>query len=198
MSSGAAVQRLLSTSPPMRKLVRFHTWQSLDGAGMRRAVLLGLAGALLIGACTASPGPGSASSAPSAGLAGETIVIRTEMTIADTPGSEPTATGKVLEGSMLAGATFCVDGTIRDSHANLDPAVEPLGLIDRTFTCPDGTVRMVFTPAEMEHDARAGTWTIVSGTGAFEKARGTGSIDTEYDPANQALPRETLTGTITR
>ena len=167
---------------------------------MRKAVVLELVGVLLIiGACTATPGAGGASSALSAGeSASETIVVRTEMTIADTPGSEPTATGKVLEGSMLGGATFCVDGTIRDSHASLDPAVEPLGLIDRTFTCPNGTVRMVFTPAEMEHDARAGTWTIVSGTGEFEKARGSGIIDTQYDPANEALPRETLTGTVTR
>ena len=166
---------------------------------MRRVVVLGLAGALLIWACTASPRDGSASSLPSAGesAAGESIVILTEMAIADTSGAEPIATGRVLQGSMLGGATFCVDGTIRDSHANLDPAVESLGLIDRTFTCPDGTVRMVFTPAEMQQDDRAGTWTIVSGTGAFERARGSGTIDTEYDPANQALPRETLTGRIT-
>jgi hypothetical protein len=120
------------------------------------------------------------------------------MAIADTPGSEPTATGEVLEGSTLGGATFCAGGTIRDSHASLDPAVDPLGLLDRTFPCSDGTLRIVFTPAEMQHDARAGTWTVVSGTGAYEKLRGSGTIDTEYDPANESLPQEMLTGTVTR
>ncbi len=134
---------------------------------MRRAVVLGLAGALLVGACTATPGDGNRSSAPSAG---ESIVIRTEMAIADTSGAEPIATGKVLEGSMVDGATFCVGGTIRDSHANLDPAVEPLGLIDRTFTCPDGTMRIVFTPAEMQGDARAGSWTVVPRHAPFHGA----------------------------
>ena len=59
-------------------------------------------------------------------------------------------------------------------------------------------MRIVFTPAEMQGDARAGSWTVVSGTGAYEKVGGSGKIDTEYDPANQALPRETLTGSVTR
>jgi hypothetical protein len=111
-------------------------------------------------------------------------------------GADPT--GDVLEGSTLGGGAFCSGGTIRDSHASLDPVVDPLGLLDRTFTCSDGTLRIVFTPAEMQNDTRAGTWMVVSGTGAYEKLRGSGTIDTEYDPANQSLPQETLTGTITR
>jgi hypothetical protein len=166
---------------------------------MRRAVMLGLVGTLFAGACGATPSSGTPTSvASTGGSPGEAIVVRTKMAIAETSGSEPTATGEVLEGSTLGGGTFCAGGTIRDSHASLDPTVEPLGLIDRKITCSDGTVRLVFTPAEMQDDARAGTWTIVSGTGAFEKLRGSGDIDTEYDPANQSLPRETLTGTVTR
>ncbi len=164
---------------------------------MRGAVVLRLAVAVLVGACAATSGSGNPTSALSTGeSAGESMTVLTEMAIADTSGAEPIATGKVLEGSTLGGGTFCAGGTIRDSHANLDPAVEPLGLIDRKITCSDGTIRIVFTPAEMEGVPHAGTWTIVSGTGAFEKLRGTGTIETEYDPANQALPRETLTGTV--
>jgi len=167
---------------------------------MRNALVLGLASAIFVGACAAAPsGSGSPTSAPSNGLSsGESIVVRTRMAIADAPGSEPTATGEVLEGSTLGGETFCAAGTIRDSHASLDPAVDPLGLLDRTFTCSDGTLRIVFTPAEVQDDTRAGTWTVVSGTGAYEKLRGSGTIDTEYDAASDSLPEETLTGTVTR
>ena len=68
------------------------------------------------------------------------------MGIAAEPGAEPIATGEVLDGSTVGDSPFCVGGTIRDSHASLDPAVEPLGLIDRMITCSDGTVRIVFTP----------------------------------------------------
>jgi hypothetical protein len=176
---------------------------------MRRAMLLGLAGSLFVGACAAPPVGGNATSAPSTGgnatsapsaggSPGGSIVIRTKMVIAATSGSEPTATGEVLEGSTLGDGTFCVGGTIRDSHASLDPAVEPLGLIDRRITCSDGTVRIVFTPGETQNLTQGGSWTIVSGTGAFEQIHGTGKMETVYDPADDSLGRETLTGTVTR
>jgi hypothetical protein len=169
-----------------------------EGAVVIKAVVLGLASTLFVGACAATPGGGNATSAPSAGGSpGESIVIRTKMAIAATSGSEPTATGEVVEGSTLGSATFCPGGTILDSHASLDPAVEPLGLIDRKITCSDGTVRIVFTPAEVQDDPHAGTWKIVSGTGAFKQLRGSGEMETVYDPAD-SLGHETLTGTVTR
>src|SRR6188474_1173808 len=110
-----------------------RAWSNAQGGVMRNALVLGLASAIFVGACAAAPsGSGSPTSAPSNGLSsGESIVVRTRMAIADAPGSEPTATGKVLEGSTLGGETFCAAGTIRDSHASLDPAVDPLGLLDR-------------------------------------------------------------------
>jgi hypothetical protein len=61
--------------------------------------------------------------------------------IAAASGAETIATGEVLEGSTLGGSPFCVGGTILDTHGSPDPAEEPHGLIDRTITCPDGTVR---------------------------------------------------------
>ena len=55
--------------------------------------------------------------------------------------SEPIATGTIRVGSALAGTPFCVGGTIRDSHASLDPKMKRYQ-IDRKITCPNGTVRM--------------------------------------------------------
>jgi hypothetical protein len=46
---------------------------------------------------------------------------------------------------------------------------------------------------------QAGSWTIVSGTGAFEGLRGSGEIEIVYDPdPNELAARETYTGTVTR
>jgi hypothetical protein len=42
-----------------------------------------------------------------------------------------------------------------------------------------------------------GSWTIVSGTGAFEGLRGRGEMETVYGPDEASPVRETLTGTVT-
>jgi hypothetical protein len=91
---------------------------------MRSAVVLVLVGVLLLGAC-AGDGDDAAntSAATTTAPRGEPIVIRTRVTIADEPGSEPIATGEVLGGSTLGGSPFCAGGTIRDSHGSSDPAV---------------------------------------------------------------------------
>ena len=153
---------------------------------MRRAVVLVLVGVLLVGACSAGEDSASDPSAVSTPeQSGEKILILTSMAVAATAGAEPIATGEVLEGSTLGGSPFCVGGTILDSHASLDPAMEPYGPVDRTITCPDGTVRLGFTPP-------AGSWTIVSGTGAFEGLRGSGEMK------DDAPGQETFTGTASR
>jgi hypothetical protein len=129
----------------------------------------------------------------------EQIVIRTRMVIAAEEGAEPIATGEVSEGSTLGGSPFCAGGTILDSHGSDDPAVEPHGLIDRTITCRDGSVRMGFTPeVAPPGQAQTGAWTIVGGTGAFEGLRGSGEMEIVNDPNDGSLGRETLTGTVTR
>ncbi|HEV8211267.1 MAG TPA: hypothetical protein VGP77_14145 [Vicinamibacterales bacterium] len=43
-----------------------------------------------------------------------------------------------------------------------------------------------------------GSWTIVSGTGAFEGLRGSGEMKIVYDPDPHAAARGTYTGTVTR
>jgi hypothetical protein len=162
---------------------------------MRRAVAGVLVGGLLAtGACGGEDGESEpdASSATSPGKA--RVVIRTNITIAATPGAEPIATGEVLEGSTLGSAPFCAGGTILDSHASADPAVKNLGLVDRLITCRDGTVRMVFTP----EPPQGGAWTVVSGTGAYEGLHGSGTFQITYSPDPNAPARERYTGAVTR
>jgi hypothetical protein len=160
---------------------------------MRRVVLVGV---LLVGACGgAADDTAEASATSTTGPSGEPITIRLRLDVADEEGSEPIATGEVLEGSTLGGSPFCVGGTSLDSHASGDPAVEPYGLIDRTITCPDGSVRMGFTPDVVPG---GGSWTIVSGTGAFEGLRGSGENEVVKDPDDDSFDLETLTGTVTR
>jgi hypothetical protein len=126
----------------------------------------------------------------------EAVVIKTSVSIAATEGAEPIATGEILKGSTLGGTAFCAGGTILDSHASADPAVAELGLIDRAITCPDGSVRMVFTPGE-QGLKQPGVWTIVSGTGPFEGLRGSGELEVTYDPTDDTAAHETYTGTAT-
>jgi hypothetical protein len=164
---------------------------------MRGAVLLVLVGVLFLGACGGDEDDAADTSAASTTAPrGEPIVIRTRMVIAATPGAEPIATGEVLEGSTLGGSAFCAGGTILDSHGSPDPDVL---LIARTITCPDGRVRMDLTPEVVpQGQTQTGSWTIVSGTGAFEGVRGSGEMEVVDDPDDASLGRETLTGTVTR
>ena len=45
---------------------------------------------------------------------------------------------------------------------------------------------------------QTGSWTIVSGTGAFEGLRGSGEMEVVYDPDPNEPARGTYTGTVTR
>jgi hypothetical protein len=166
---------------------------------MRRAVVLVLLGVLLLGACGGDDDEAADTSAAStAAPGGEPIVIRTRMVIAAAPGTEPIATGEILEGSTLGDSPFCPGGTILDSHGSPDPTVEPYGLVDRTITCPDGTVRVGFTPEQPQGLTQTGSWRIVGGTGAFEGLDGSGEMKIVYDPDDDSLGHETFTGTIQR
>jgi hypothetical protein len=166
---------------------------------MRRAVVLVLVGVLLLGACGGDEDDvADTRAASTTAPRGEPIVIRTRVVIAAAPGAEPIATGEVLDGSTLGDSPFCAGGTILDSHGSPDPTVEPYGLIDRTITCPDGTVRVGFTPEETQGLIQTGSWTIVGGTGEFEGLRGSGEMEVVNDPDPDSPARETLTGTVTR
>ena len=167
---------------------------------MRGAVVPIVAGVLVLAACGGENDAADTSAASTTAPRGERIVIHEKLIIAATEGSEPIATGEILAGSKLGGSPFCASGTIRDTHASLDPKMEPY-LIDRKITCPDGTVRIGFTPqvgAEPQGQTQMGSWTIVSGTGAFERLRGSGKSEAVYGPNPNSPVRETLTGTATR
>jgi hypothetical protein len=161
---------------------------------MSSAVLRVLVGVLLVGACRGGEDGASETSVQS-----EQVELRTSVIGAATERTEPIATGEVLEGSTLGGSPFCVGGTILDSHGSPDPEV---ALISRRITCPDGRVRMDTAPEVSQGMpqglTQTGSWTIVSGTGAFEGLRGSGEMRVVYDPDPNAPARGTYTGTVTR
>jgi len=176
----------------------------VEGIVMRRAVVLVVLGVLSLGACGGDEDDAAHKGAASATApAGEPIVIRAKLIVAAEEGSEPIATGTVLEASTLGSAPFCVGGTILESHASLDPKIKPY-LIDRKITCPDGTVRIGFTPevgagpAPQGQTPQKGVWTIVSGTGEFEGLSGSGKSEAVYGPTPSSPVRSTFTGTVTR
>jgi len=107
--------------------------------------------------------------------------------------------GCVVEGSTLGGSPCCVGGTILDTHASSDPEV---ALIARTITCPEGGGRTDIAPEVAQgvpQDlTQTGSWTMVSGTGAFESLRGSGQMEVVYDPDLSAPARGTHAGTVSR
>jgi hypothetical protein len=130
-------------------------------------------------------------------------VIREKLTIAEEEGSEPIATGTILAGSTLGDTPFCAGGTILESHASLDPKMEPY-LIDMKISCPDGTSRIGLNPEvgadpnPTEGQPQKGVWTIVSGTGEYEGLGGSGTSEALYGATPNSPVRQTLTGTVTR
>jgi hypothetical protein len=176
---------------------------------MRRAVVLVLVGVfvligvLFLGACGGDEDAADTGAASTTAPRGEPIVIREKLIVAAEEGSEPIATGTVLEGSTLGGTPFCAGGTILESHASLDPKLKAY-LIDRKVTCPNGTVRIGFTPevgagpVPQGQTPQKGVWTIVSGTGEFEGLSGSGESEALYGPDPSSPVRSTFTGTVTR
>jgi hypothetical protein len=163
--------------------------------------LVGMLGLLFLAGCGGDEnGAANRSAVSTAEPRGEPIVIRGKLLVAAEDGSEPIATGTILAGSTLGGTPFCVGGTIHDSHASIDPKMASY-FIDRKITCPDGTVRIGLTPevgAETQSQTQKGSWTIVSGTGAYEGLGGGGKGEAVYSPSPSAPVRETLTGTVMR
>lgn len=153
-----------------------------------------VASAIALPGCGAGEGKNSAAGAtttPSASTpAGEaeTIVIRTRTRI---------PVGKILQGSVVAGAPFCPGGTFKDEHG-----APEVGLVDRTITCPDGTLRVGLDPQMPVGDTQSGPWRIVGGTGAYERWKGGGQMVMRYDASDDSAHpengRERYTGSVTR
>ncbi|MDX6580828.1 MAG: hypothetical protein QOI10_12 [Solirubrobacterales bacterium] len=128
---------------------------------------------------------------------GEKIVIRTHVNIeipkgGPVPGSS-TGQGEVLDGSSIGDSPFCPGGTFSDMHSD-DPDI---GLVDRTFRCPDGRLRIGFTPGVPQGRAQAGPWKVVSGTGSLAGLHGDGQMEIKYEPGTGSTEgREKFTGTV--
>ena len=171
---------------------------------MGRAVLLVLVGVLCLGACGGDEDDAADTSAASTtAQRGEPIVIRAKLIVAAEEGSEPIATGTVLEGSTLGGSPFCAGGTILESHASLDP--DDGAVPDRPEDHLPGRHREDRLhaggrrrPCSAGSDSQKGVWTIVSGTGAFEGLGGGGKGEAVYGPNPSSPVRSTFTGTVTR
>jgi hypothetical protein len=119
------------------------------------------------------------------GEGSEEIVINTQV--------ERSQPGEVLDGSTIGDSPFCPGGTFEERHGN-----DAIGLVDRTFTCPDGSLRIGFTPGAPEGDTQSGPWRVVSGTGAYEGLSGNGEMETTYEPGSVTKGRETFLGTVSR
>ncbi len=120
--------------------------------------------------------------------AAEAILIRTRV---DLP------TVDILDGSTVGGSPFCPGGTATDQHGTPE-----IGLVDRTITCRDGTLRVGFDPGLPAGDTQRGPWRIISGTGAYEGWSGNGDMVMRYDPRDRrrhpTRGRERYTGAVTR
>jgi hypothetical protein len=133
------------------------------------------------GAATTPSADSDLSADPGGGS--EEIVIKTDLTIPN---------GEVLEGSSIGGTPFCPGGTFHDK-----PGDAEIGSVDRTIRCPDGNVRIGFSPSERPGLTETGPWKVVSGTGAYEGLRGRGQMEVTFEPHTSALEgRETFTGTV--
>jgi hypothetical protein len=127
---------------------------------------------------------GGGDSGESSTAGGEEIVIKESANI---QGIQDV--GDVLDGSSIGGSPFCSGGSFSGGHGNL-----PFPQIDRTFKCPEGTLRIAFTPGEPQGQTVTGRWKILSGTGAYEGLEGSGRMETKFETDTRA--RETFTGTV--
>jgi hypothetical protein len=102
----------------------------------------------------------------------------------------------ILKGSTVGGSSFCPGGTAEDQHGT--PGI---GLVDRTITCRDGTLRMGFDPQLPTGDTQRGSWRIISGTGAYDGWAGRGVMVATYDPEDDSEHptewSERYTGSVT-
>jgi hypothetical protein len=134
------------------------------------------------GADETTAAPTLAGSATDRGASGDAILIRTQVNL---------PTGVVLGGSSIGDSPFCPGGTFRDQPGGDNP-----GSMDRTFRCPEGTLRMGFTTGTGKDRKQTGSWKITSGTGAFAGLQGSGRMEIEVERDSNTKGHETFTGTL--
>ena len=117
-----------------------------------------------------------------AGEGSEKIVIETHITF-----GPDAATGEVLSGSTIGDSPFCPGGTFRDRNG------DDAWLLEKTLDCPDGGLRIGFSPGEPVSHKQTGPWEVLGGTGAYENLRGEGEMEVT---GSEGEGRETFTGTV--
>ena len=146
------------------------------------------------GAATTSGVDSDVSADPGEGS--EEILIKTQVEIgaAEELRGSNVSEGEVLDGSSIGDSPFFPGGAFRDVHSE-DPEI---GFVDRTFQCPDGRLRIGFSPqAPTTPRTQSGPWHVVSDTRAFEGLEGRGQMEIKYEPHTKATEgRETFTGTV--
>jgi hypothetical protein len=127
---------------------------------------------------TASP------SEPTEGAEAEPILIETRVTF------RGIVTGEVLRGSTIGDSPFCFGGTFRDREG------DDIGSSDRTVRCSDGSLRIGLTTGTGAAGEQAGTWKIISGTGAYEGWQGSGQMEVKLKRGSDTKASETFTGNV--
>ena len=113
---------------------------------------------------------------------GEPILIETSVSLPE---------GEVLPDSLIGESAFCPGGTFRDDHGE-----PPLGLVVKTFRCPDGSLTITFSPTQ--HSLiQSSSWRVVEGSGEFEGLSGQGWMVAKFEEGDPA-GRETFAGTVIR
>jgi hypothetical protein len=127
--------------------------------------------------------PTVAGGAADLGESGDPILIETQVTL---------PTGKVLPGSLIGDSSFCRGGSFRDEHGD-----ESVGLVVRTFTCPEGSLKIGFSPMQQSL-IQSTDWHVLSGSGRFEALRGGGWLVARIESQESLEGQETFTGTVAR
>ncbi len=146
-----------------------------------------------LGACGGDDGDSSGTTTD-AGAAGEKVLIKTRVGVPDAenvPGDV-----ELLAVSHIGDSPFCPGGTIQEVHYEHG---SPAGfIIERTFRCPAGTLKVGFSPTQPSRVLRM-AWEVMNGTGEFEGATGGGQMVARFEKGEPPTPgRETFTGTVTR
>ena len=162
---------------------------------MRNAKRAALALALTsttLGACSDDDGTPAAGAttrgtvmSTSATASRNAIVIKTQFVDFD---------GTVLAGSTIGDAPFCPGGTLHHKAGSPEighPAVN-------VFTCKTGRLEIGFGPGpdQMNNRVQTSDWDVVTGTGEFAGATGSGRMTVEFPSVGASRGRETFTGTI--
>lgn len=122
------------------------------------------------------------------------IKTQVKITAAEENAGSDVSRGEILNGSSIGGSPFCPDGTFQDAHSE-DTAI---GFVDRTIQCPDGSLRIGFSPGPPPTPrTQSGPWHVVSATGGVKGMEGNGEMEIRYEPHTEATEgRETFTGMV--